>query len=76
MIMLSNHPLVYYKQKHKVAQLIKQNQLMAFALTERLHGSDVLASDDLSIVLGARYYLREEHNSGIFQKLRRDINAF
>ncbi len=33
------------EQKRVVAQLIKQNQLMAFALTERLHGSDVLASD-------------------------------
>jgi len=27
---------------------------------------------DLSVVLGARYYLREEHNAGIFQKLLRD----
>ncbi|CAN5410959.1 acyl-CoA dehydrogenase [soil metagenome] len=33
------------EQRHHVAELIKQNQLMAFALTERLHGSDVLASD-------------------------------
>ncbi len=30
---------------------------------------------DLAIVLGARYYLREAHNSGIFQKLLRDCGV-
>ena len=28
--------------------------------------------DELSIVLGARHYLREEHDGGIFQKIMRD----
>ncbi|BBN83585.1 isovaleryl-CoA dehydrogenase [Pseudoalteromonas sp. A25] len=31
-----------------------------------------LALDELKVILGARYYLREEHCSGIFQKMLRD----
>lgn len=32
-------------QQESVAQMIRQNQALAFALTERAHGSDVLASE-------------------------------
>ncbi|MBE0370861.1 acyl-CoA dehydrogenase family protein [Pseudoalteromonas aurantia] len=31
-----------------------------------------LAIDELKVILGARYYLREEYQAGIFQKMQRD----
>jgi alkylation response protein AidB-like acyl-CoA dehydrogenase len=48
------------EQKAAVAQMIRQNQPLAFALTERAHGSDVLASDVQAVEDEAGYCLTGE----------------
>jgi alkylation response protein AidB-like acyl-CoA dehydrogenase len=48
------------EQKAAVAQMIRQNQPLAFALTERAHGSDILASEVQAVEDEAGYCLTGE----------------
>ncbi len=48
------------EQKRRVAQMIQQKQSLAFALTERNHGSDVLASDVQAVADERGYQLTGE----------------
>jgi alkylation response protein AidB-like acyl-CoA dehydrogenase len=48
------------EQKHRVAHLIRQYQLLAFALTERAHGGDILANDVHAMTSAAGYHLTGE----------------
>jgi alkylation response protein AidB-like acyl-CoA dehydrogenase len=47
-------------QKHKLASAIKRHEQVALALTEREHGSDLLAGDTKVIKAGNRYLLSGE----------------
>lgn len=48
------------EQKHKLAGIIKNARQVSFALTERAHGSDILASEVRAICTAGGYMLRGE----------------